>query len=190
MGEICMTLLGLAWGLAPAPPPRSDPRIEARLQRAKSDLKEAARLNQNFLLGEHQSARRRQECQEQYSRLVLRAAQELSALARQLASPEYRSPWARARKTEVVFLAAKAWFNLGRYDEAIRFYEELAGGSAKPLEQVDALGGLVSCYAAKGEIEKVRQRLRRIRGLLRRLDEPKRRDWERWLDTAEASLQR
>jgi hypothetical protein len=99
-----------------------------------------------------------------------------------LANPQTKNHTSAEMRRDASFRGAKCWFNLGKYDKAILVYEKLSDGDAPVAVQLEALGGVVSCSAALGQIEKVRTALLRIRRLLPNLDPEKRKQWEPWLD--------
>jgi tetratricopeptide (TPR) repeat protein len=50
------------------------------------------------------------------------------------------------------FFLANSYYSLGKYDEALEYFEDF-GGSYPPL-RASALAGVASCYEAKGELRK------------------------------------
>jgi len=90
----------------------------------------------------------------------------------------------------VPFITAKCWFNLGEgeYDKALAIYLRLIARYPEQLEGLEALGGAVQCFAAKGQLADVQQRLVQIRQLLPKMPPEIRKAWEEWVDKATREL--
>ena len=84
------------------------------------------------------------------------------------------------------FLAADCHFDQGEYPVALAAYERLAARYAERLEGLNALGGMVRCYSALGDTEKMEQALARIEQMLPKMPDPVRLQWSEWLKTAQA----
>jgi hypothetical protein len=101
----------------------------------------------------------------------------------------------------VPYVQAECCFNLGEYPLALETYTRLAERFARPIDgpsdplapryaewRLEALGGVVRCYAALGKKEEMRKRLGEIQSLLPGVDETLRRKWEDWLRLARQPL--
>jgi tetratricopeptide (TPR) repeat protein len=162
----------------------------AHYELADSYRQLAAQENQNFLIGESMTADTKAHFQREHRRWLQKAADEFAELARFLETPEAQGHLSPGQQTEVPFIAARCRFNLGQYDEALRLYEKLVGRHPTGVQGLQALGGAVSCHAALGQYDKVRQRLAEMRAALAQVDEAVRRDWEVWVTEAGKPLSR
>lgn len=164
---------------------KDNPEVtRARYQLADSYRQIAAQENQSFLLGENMSPQTRQHFQKEHRRWLQKAADEFATLDRYLESPDGKDHLAGEQRAQVPFIAAKCWFNLGQYDKALEIYERLIGRYPAKVEGLDALGGAVSCHAALGQIDRVKQRLLQIKTTLPGMPEDVRRPWEDWVKEA------
>ncbi|MFO0926060.1 MAG: tetratricopeptide repeat protein [Gemmataceae bacterium] len=156
----------------------------ARYQLADSYRQIAAQENQSFLLGENMSAETRQHFQKEHRRWMQKAADEFAVLDQFLETPAGKDHLTSEQRTQVPFIAAKCWFNLGQYDKALEIYNRLIDRYQNKVEGLDALGGAVSCHAALGQVDKVKQRLLQIKNALPGMPEDVRGPWEEWVKEA------
>jgi tetratricopeptide (TPR) repeat protein len=175
----------LEQALKPARPDKAGPEHTlARYQLADCYRQIAAQDNQSFLLNERMSPDTRRHYQSEHRRWLHKAAAEFTDLAEFLAGTKGTDHLSAEQRTQVPFVAAKCWFNLGEYDKALRLYEGLITRHAAKAEGLDALGGAISCHAALGQVDKVRQRLLEIRTALPAMEEAVRKPWEEWVSAA------
>jgi tetratricopeptide (TPR) repeat protein len=162
----------------------------ARFQLADSYRQIAAQENQSFLLGEKMTAEAREHFQQEHRRWLTKAAEEFAALDELLARGTGKDGLTKKQRSQVPFITAKCWFNLSCFDKALAIYERLIERSAGPasVAGLDALGGAVSCHAALGQLDLVRQRLLQIEKMVPKMDEAVRKPWEAWLEEARAGL--
>src|SRR5262249_16747901 len=73
-------------------------------------------------------------------------------------------------RIQVVFTAAECRFSLGRYDEALQFYDVLAQRYKGRTESLYALAGCVRCLAARGRFDELKERLQELWNTLGELD--------------------
>jgi tetratricopeptide (TPR) repeat protein len=156
----------------------------ARYRLADSYRQVAAQENQSFLLNERMSPETRRHYQSEHRRWLQKAATKFTDLAEFLGTPEGAAHLDAEQRVQVPFVAAKCWFNLGDYNKALHLYEGLIARHAGKVEGLDALGGAVSCHAALGQVDKVRQRLLEIRTALPAMEEMVRKPWEEWVSAA------
>ncbi|MFM7151145.1 MAG: tetratricopeptide repeat protein, partial [Gemmataceae bacterium] len=154
---------------------------KARFQLADSYRQIAAQENQSYLLGETMSAETRSHFQREHRRWLQKAADEFAALDRLLETEAGKQHFNAEMRAQVPFISAKCWFNLGQYEKSLTVYEKLIDRYLGKVEVLDALGGAVSCHAALGQVDKVKQRLLQIKTTLPKIEEPVRGPWERWL---------
>lgn len=164
---------------------KDNPEVtRARYLLADSYRQIAAQENQSFLLGENMSAETRQHFQKEHRRWLQKAADEFAVLDRYLETPEGKDHLTAEQRIQVPFIAAKCWFNLGQYDKSLEIYDRLIDRYPGKVEGLDALGGAVSCHAALGQIDKVKQRLLQIKNQLPQMPEDVRGPWEEWVKEA------
>ena len=120
----------------------------------------------------------------EHRRYLTNAAQEFEGLAKLLDSPEGQTLLTQEERVQVPFLAADCRFDLGEYPVALAAYEALAQRYANRLEGLNALGGLVRCYSALGEADKMQQCLTRIEQMLPKMPTPVQQQWLEWLKVA------
>jgi TolA-binding protein len=163
-----------------------------RYQLADSYRQIAAQENMSFLLGESMSAETRAHFQKEHRRWLQKAADEFAALDAYLEGGGSQGKLTREQCDQVPFITASCWFNLGQYEKALKVYQRLIVRHAKrPRRLVDALGGAVTCHAALGQANMVRQRLLQIQtDALPQLPQPDRDAWQQWLNEATKGLGR
>ncbi|MFO0875913.1 MAG: tetratricopeptide repeat protein [Gemmataceae bacterium] len=161
---------------------KDNPEVtRARYQLADAYRQIAAQENQSFLLGENMSPEARAHFQKEHRRWLQKAAEEFATLERFLDSPEGKEHLTPDLRSQVPFITAKCWFNLGQYDKALVIYEKLIDRHPGKAEGLDALGGAVSCHAGLGQVDKVKQRLLQIKTALPQMPDEVRKPWEDWL---------
>jgi tetratricopeptide (TPR) repeat protein len=163
----------------------------ARYQLADSYRQIAAEENKRLLLnGRNYSKETLAHFEKEHRRWLLKAAEEFAALDTFLDGPEGQGHLTADQRTQVPFITAKCWFNLGKYKTALKIYERLIDRHKGKVEGLDALGGAVSCHAALAEINHVRQRLNQVDQALAAPDLPEevRAAWKAWLDEAKEGL--
>ena len=122
----------------------------------------------------------------EYHDYLVNATDEFEGLAKLLETPEGKNLLTPEERVQVPFLAADCHFDQGEYPVALAAYERLAARYAERLEGLNALGGMVRCYSALGDAEKMEQALTRIEQMLPKMPEPVRLQWSEWLKTAQA----
>jgi tetratricopeptide (TPR) repeat protein len=105
-------------------------------------------------------------------------------LAVQLDKQDATAYLTQEEKIHVQFLAADCRFNLGRYEEALEFYEVLVDRYKQRTEKLTALGGAVRCLSALRRFDQVKLRLDEIELALRTMDGPDKEQWKQWVDNA------
>ena len=75
------------------------------------------------------------------------------------------------RRLQVAFIAAKCLLYAGKADKALPIYEKLVKRHAGKYEELEALGGAVSCHAKLEEVGKVKQKLLQIDLLIPKMPE-------------------
>jgi TolA-binding protein len=175
-------------GPAAGQPPLTPEYTRARYQLADSYRQLAAQENQNYLIGDNMSGETRKHFLQEHRRWLLKAAEEFSRLDELLQNPQTQGHLRPDQQVRVPFIAARCWFNHGHYEKALKIYDDLARRYRKRPEALEALGGTVSCYAALGQLEQVRNRLDDIRRELPDMNEPVRRAWEAWIIEASKPL--
>jgi tetratricopeptide (TPR) repeat protein len=163
--------------------------LTARFQLADSYRQIAAQENQSFLLGESMSKEAREHYQAEHRRWLLKAANEFSELESVLSRfGDAGKRLTDEQRRQVPFIAAKCWFNCGEYQKALAIYETLIARYPGKIEGLDALGGAVTCHAALGQINRVRQRLVQISTVIAEMPEKVRAPWEAWVKAATSQL--
>ncbi|MFO0844825.1 MAG: tetratricopeptide repeat protein [Gemmataceae bacterium] len=160
----------------------------ARFQLADSYRQIAAQENQSFLLSEGMSPEAQAHFQKEHRRWLQKAAEEFAALEQFLESPEGKDHLTPELRGQVPAIAAKCLFNVGQFDKALAIFEKLIDRHDGKMEALEAAGGAVSCYAAKGQTDKLKQRLLQIKLMLPKMPEDVRKPWEEWLDSANKML--
>ena len=120
----------------------------------------------------------------EYREHLVHAAGEFEVLADLLDKPEGKDLLTPEERVQVPFLAADCHFDQGDYSGALAAYERLATRYAERLEGLNALGGMVRCYSALGDTEKMEQALGRIEQMLPKMPDEVQRQWSEWLKTA------
>ena len=120
----------------------------------------------------------------EYHDYLVNATDEFEGLAKLLETPEGKDLLTPEERVQVPFLAADCHFDQGEYPVALAAYGRLAARYADRLEGLNALGGMVRCYSALGDAEKMEQTLARIEQMLPKMPDPVRRQWSEWLKTA------
>jgi tetratricopeptide (TPR) repeat protein len=178
----------------------------ARFLLADSYWKIANQITEDLLV-DNMTAEKRAHFQGEYRRWLEKAAEEFSRLDSDLdrdagtpatGSPELpvtteAAPAAGAtlpseQRIQVPFIAAKCFFNLGKYAEALQIYERLKDRYKDKVEMLEALGGEVKCHAALGQEDQVMQRLLEINLALPKMDESVREPWTAWIKACQANL--
>jgi tetratricopeptide (TPR) repeat protein len=170
---------------------KDNPEVtRARYQLADSYRQISSQENlQRFVMRANRSAEEEAHFKQEHVRWLKQAADEFAALDAYLATPSGKDHLTREQRTQVPFITAKCWFNLGQYDKALHVYERLIDRYPEQIEGLDALGGAVSCHAALGQIDKIRQRLLQMRMLLPRVAADVRKVWEDWVNEASKMLE-
>lgn len=101
-----------------------------------------------------------------------------------LDSAEGQNLLTQEERVQVPFLAADCRFDLGEYPTALAAYEGLAQRYNNRLEGLNALGGMVRCYSALGDAEKMQGCLKRIEQMLPQMPAPVQQQWLEWLKVA------
>jgi tetratricopeptide (TPR) repeat protein len=122
--------------------------------------------------------------QEQFNKWMGQAALYYYELAVQLDKQDATAYLTQEEKIHVQFLAADCRFNLGRYEEALEFYEVLVDRYKQRTEKLTALGGAVRCLSALRRFDQVKLRLDEIELALRTMDGPDKEQWKQWVDNA------
>jgi tetratricopeptide (TPR) repeat protein len=176
----------LALVFAPAPfPNRPDLReIDATSRDADASFEAASRANQRLLLDVDLSPDARTKLQRQHRLALERAADQYARLARMVEALKTPSAPLKQQATLADFKAAKCRFNLGQYEKALAIYERLIHNHVGKVEELDALGGSVSCHAAMGKEDKAKQRLLQIEKAIKRVPAEVRDPWLKWLENA------
>ena len=113
------------------------------------------------------------------------AAKEFLELAVLMDKPEGQDLLKLEERIQVPVLAADCLFDLGKYDDARNAYQVLAERFGPDrLERLNALGGLVRCYAAVGDTAAVQKRLKEIDAMLPQMPKPVQDQWSQWLTVA------
>ena len=105
-------------------------------------------------------------------------------LAAVLDGPDGKGLLTLEEQVQVPFMAADCLFDLGDYDTALMAYKILAERYPGRLEGLNALGGMVRCYSALGDMTNMRQRLEEIDVLLPKMPKQVQEQWSQWLTVA------
>jgi tetratricopeptide (TPR) repeat protein len=170
---------------------KDNPEVtRARYQLADSYRQISSQENlQRFVMRANRSAEEEAHFKQEHVRWLKQAADEFAALDAYLGTPAGKEHLTKDQRTQVPFITAKCWFNLGQYDKSLRIYERLIDRYPEQIEGLDALGGAISCHAALGQIDRIRQRLLQMRMMLPRVPAEVRKVWEDWLNEASKMLE-
>jgi len=160
---------------------RNQPEVTtARFQLADS-LRRIGCDNESILLtgGDMSPEAWRREPEER-RRALQQAAAEFASLDAFLASPVGRDHLTAKQRMDVLVFTAKCWYLLGEYDKALAIYERMIDRYPNQVVTIDALGGAVQCHAARGQIERIKERLAQIQEVLPKMPEETRKAWEPW----------
>jgi len=107
--------------------------------------------------------------------------------------PERLGPLERMMLRNTIFYRADCAYDLGRFDEAIKFYDAAAQRYASDPASLVAMVQIVNCYASLGKWREARTAHERARARLKELPDGAwnsaavpmdRRHWERWLEAS------
>jgi tetratricopeptide (TPR) repeat protein len=170
---------------------KDNPEVtRARYELADSYRQISSQENlQRFVMRANRSAEEEAHFKQEHLLWLKKAADEFAALDAYLATPSGKDHLTKEQRTQVPFVTAKCWFNLGQYDKSLHVYERLIERYPEQLEGLDALGGAVSCHAALGQIDKIRQRLLQMRMMLPRVSKEVQKVWEDWINEASKMLE-
>jgi tetratricopeptide (TPR) repeat protein len=158
---------------------------QARFQLADCYRQLALAVLKDYLAGGPSSPEWQEERLKEQRRWMEQAAEEFNLLNDYLeTTPEAKDHLSKSQRTQVPFITAKCWFNLGKYDRSLAIYKKLKDRYPEQVEGLDALGGAVTCHAAMGQIDQVKSCLLQIEKLLPKMPEDIRRAWEEWLEKA------
>jgi tetratricopeptide (TPR) repeat protein len=162
--------------------------------RSRYQLADSYRL----LAGQHQQAfinsvqnpKTKDHYQALHRELLQKAADEFLVLARFLETPEGSNLLTLEERVQVPFTAAECCFNLGQYEKALQIYQHLAQRyPSDRIEGLNAMGGLVRCYAALGQAERLRETLATVQEVLPTFPPEIKQPWSDWLRVASKPLQ-
>jgi tetratricopeptide (TPR) repeat protein len=179
---VCRTLEKPLGRFEENPKFKDNPEVtRARYQLADSYRQIAINQSQSLLVDQSMSTESRAHHQAQQRTWLQKAADKFAALDAYLVTEAGKDQLSPKQRADVPVLAAKCWFGLGEYDKAMAINDRLIARYPERLEGLEALGAAVQCHAARGQLEKVRQRLVQIELLLPKLPPDVRKDWEPWL---------
>lgn len=164
--------------------PKNSQHLKARMRLADAYRNLAFQEHQNSLSGEQITAETRAHFQAEHKRWLERAVATYTDIRLALEIPQMKELLDQEELDLVGPMLADTWFNLGRYSEALRLYEEQVIKLEGRKEQLVALGGSIRCYTSMGKMDQVKETLERIRKGLPLLDEKTRKDWEAWVNAA------
>lgn len=168
---------------------RDSPELSrARFQLADSYRQIAAQETQSLLVEKSMSKEAREHFEGQQKLFLGRAAEEFATLDAYLNTSAGQDHLTKEQRTQVPFITAKCYFNLGKYEKALEVYDRLIRTYPNRVEGLDALGGAVQCHAAMGKEDLVRQRLLQIEQALPQVPEEVRKPWAAWLKEARKPL--
>jgi tetratricopeptide (TPR) repeat protein len=168
---------------------RDDPEVpRARFQLADSYRQISLLEYQSLFLNETMSLEKRAHFEQEYRTWLRKAAEEFDQLDKFLDTPAGQNALTPEQRVKVPFITARCWLNAKTPAKALEIYQRLAKRHEGRVEQLDALGGIVSCYALAGDEDKVRQHLVQIQMLLRGMDEAVRVPWQQWVEDATGAL--
>lgn len=171
---------------------------DANGPRLRFDLADANRLSAALLekrLGEAMPLTERAEVE----RIRLERLHNALALYAQVRAdlesvpPERLSPLERVTLRNTIFYRADCAYDLGQFDDAIKFYDAAAQRYASDPASLVAMVQIVNCYASLGKWREARTAHERARARLKELPEGSwqaaavpmdRRHWERWLEAS------
>jgi tetratricopeptide (TPR) repeat protein len=179
--------------------PTSVAGTRARLQLAES-YRQLAQAENQKAVDPSLTLSQRNHARDQYQRFLKCAADEYTTLKAFLDTPASSGQLSPEERVRVPFVQAECHFNLGDYPLALDTYARLTERfSIQPLRdplaarypelRLEALGGVVRCYAAQGKKEEMRKRLDEIQTSLPFVDESLRRKWDDWLRLARQPLE-
>src|SRR5262249_24383274 len=145
--------------------------------------------NQRLHAGEFKTEEARDNAHKQYRRWLQKALEEFTDLGKFLETPAAAGHLTPDESVQVPFLAAECKFNLGNYEDALQSYQKLYN-KGKGLDRLNALGCIVRCLSALGQMDKVRDRLDEIRKLLATMDPSTQAQWKDWLLTVSKPFSR
>jgi tetratricopeptide (TPR) repeat protein len=168
---------------------RDDPEVpQARFQLADAYRQISLQENQSLLLDEKMSPEKRAHFEQENRMWLRKAAEEFDQLDRFLDTLAGQNALTPELRVKVPFITARCWLNAKNPGKALEIYQRLSGRYAGKVEQLDALGGVVSCYALVGDEDKVRQHLVQIQMLLPGMEEAVRVPWQQWVEEATGEL--
>lgn len=170
--------------------PENPDAARSRYQLADSYRLLAGQHQQAFINAEYQNPKTKEHYQTQHRELLQKAADEFLVLARFLETPEGSNLLTLEERVQVPFTAAECCFNLGQYEKALQIYQHLAQRyPSDRIEGLNAMGGLVRCYAALGQAERLRETLATVQEVLPTFPAEIRQPWSDWLRVASKPLQ-
>lgn len=162
--------------------PTNPGTVRAMYQLGESYRQLAARANQEYLSPETKDPQTREHEKQEYFRQMSKAADQFYNLAQLLDKPDAnRGSLSPEEIITVSFIAAECRFFLGRYTEALEFYEVLAERYKDRPQRLLALGCCVRCHYSLQQADKLKQRLDEINSALAAMDGDTRKAWESWL---------
>ncbi len=165
--------------------PDSAEAPRAHFQLAQAYRQRAIEMNSGYLASKSKDTKTREHFSKEYRNYLEKAASEFYELAQLLDdNPEKRNGLTGEECIDVPFQAAECRFYMGKYDEALKWYEALAQRHKGNPEELKALAGSVRCLAALKKPEEAKKHLEKIRKALDRLDGDVKEQWEAWLRKA------
>jgi TolA-binding protein len=126
----------------------------------------------------------RQHALDEHLVYLTNAKDEFQELAKLMDRPEGQGLLKMEEQVQVPFYYADCLYYLGEYTNALQAYQTLAGRYAGRLESLNAMGGMVRCYAGLREMEKMQQTMADMEGLLPKMPAAARKKWSEWLTLA------
>jgi hypothetical protein len=173
---------------APLPCEGVEREIRDLSREADEAAETAALLSRRFVLEPDLPQEQQAALQQRVRRATERAAQRYTRLARLLDSLDRPGPSLRRQADQASLKAAKAWFDLGDYEQSLGHYERTAARSSDPLPRAEALAGTVRCHAALGRPGELRRALALLREEIPHLSEQVRPAWECWAEEVDGTL--
>src|SRR5262249_20675542 len=99
--------------------------MKARYQLADSYRQIAAQENQSFLLGAPMASSSRDHFKSEHKRWLQKAATEFDTLDRLVETKDGKAQLTVGQRSQIPFIAAKCWFNLGDYKKSLKIYDRL-----------------------------------------------------------------
>jgi hypothetical protein len=174
----------LGEALSPDRFPANKEATRAHFQLADSYRRLADEANVEALSDGSQSKEKREQKLKEHNIYLTNAADEFLDLAALLDKPAGRDLLTLEERVQVPFLAADCLFDMGQYKHALMVYEAQAKRYTGRLEGLNALGGMVRCYAALEDKAKMQQCLAEIDSLLPKMPRQVQEQWSEWLRTA------